>query len=348
MKKLLVVIVLICFPFHLALAVKVSSLYQAEIAVASQASDEREQAIKDGFLQVLMKVSGHAQIEKNPLIHSNLKRAEYYVQEFSYQIPSTSASQYLLQIHYNINDVNRLLKRAGISSWGQNRPLILVWLAFTDKEDTREIIGNEESTMNILDYMKQQAKNTGLPFIFPMMDVEDMNRISVDNVIEKSLPILKDVSKRYAPDALLIGHLQQHDDGFESEWQFVLNGEQWDWSISGITAKHIISSVISEVGQTLSKRYTVKVVDHASPIWLKLEVTNITQRDDLVQLIHYLKQLTPVSQVQLLQVSGNSVKLSVLIQGSLVTFQQHASIGKRLIPSSSESSGNQLVYEWAH
>ena len=65
-------------------------------------------------------------------------------------------------------------------------------------------------------------------------------------------------------------------------------------------------------------------------------------------LIQYLKQLTPVQDVQLLQVTSNSVKLSVLVRGSLATFQQHASIGQRLIPSGSESNENQLVYEWAH
>ncbi|OGT35937.1 MAG: hypothetical protein A3F11_04115 [Gammaproteobacteria bacterium RIFCSPHIGHO2_12_FULL_37_14] len=345
-KSLLIIILMIVLPIRLAQAVKVSSLYQAEISVASQSTEEREQAIKDGFLQVLMKVSGDPQIEKNSLIHTNLKRAEYYVQEFSYLTPSTSASQYLLQVHFNVNDVNRLLKRAGISSWGQNRPLILVWLVYTDKHDNREIIGNEESTSNILSYMKQQAKNSGIPLIFPMMDVEDIDHISAENVIDKSLPLLKEVSKRYAPDALLIGHLQQHDSDFESEWQFILNGEQWHWALSGVTAKTVVADVVAQIGQTLSKRYIVKAVDNPS-MWLKLEVTNITQRDDLVQLMQYLKQLSPVQQVQLLQVSGSSVKLSVLIRGSLTSFQQHASIGQRLIQVPAEDE-NQLVYEWAH
>ena len=347
MKKLLVSIVLFCFPLQQAIAVKVSSLYQTEMSVASQASEEREQAIRDGFLQVLMKVSGDPQIEKNQLIRSNLKRAEYFVQEYSYQTPSTSSSQYLLQIHYNVTDVNRLLKRAGISSWGQNRPLILVWLAFTDKQDSTEILGNEASTTSIIDNMKQQAKNSGLPLIFPMMDVEDMNRIEVQNVTEKSLPTLQEASKRYMPDALLIGRLQQHDDGYESEWQFILNHEQWNWTITSETPKNVISLLITQMSQTLSKRYSVKPVNQ-STVWLKLEVTHITQGDDLSQLIQYLKQLTPVQEVQLLQVTSNSVKLSVLVRGSLATFQQHASIGQRLIPSGSESNENQLVYEWAH
>jgi len=345
---MLLIIMLIAFlPIPSALAVKVSSLYQAEISVASQGSDEREQATREGFLQVLMKISGDTQIEKNPLIHSNLKRAEYYVQEFSYFTPSTTASQYILQIHYNVNDINRLLKKAGISSWGQNRPLILVWLAWTDKQDNTEIVGNEESAINIFADMKRQARNSGLPLIFPMMDVSDMDRITSDNVIEKSLPLLKEASKRYAPDALLIGHIQQYDDTYESDWQFVLNGEQWNWTISDASTKSIASSVIMQISQTLSKRYSVKAIDKISTR-LQLEVSNITQRDDLAQLIQYLNQLTPVQQVQLLQVSGSSVKLSVLVKGSSATFQQHASIGQRLVQIPSESSDNQLIYEWAH
>ena len=96
MKKLLWVIVLfICFPFTSALAVKVSSLYQAEIAVASQADDARVQAVKDGLLQVLIKMSGDPAINANPDIKQSLQRADYYVQEFSYSAPTTASSQYL-------------------------------------------------------------------------------------------------------------------------------------------------------------------------------------------------------------------------------------------------------------
>src|SRR3990167_6443011 len=116
MKKSCVLIyLLLLYPVTAVYAVKVSSLYQVEIPVATQSVDERSQAVKQGFIEVLVKLSGDHTIEKNPVIKENLRRAEYFVQEFSYALPSTSSSQYLLQVNYNKNDINQLLKKADIA-----------------------------------------------------------------------------------------------------------------------------------------------------------------------------------------------------------------------------------------
>lgn len=342
MKKLFIILVAALLYIHSTFAVKVSSLYQAEIPVTSQTADERELAVREGFLQVLMKVSGDNQIEKNPVIHTALKRADYYVQEFSYTMPSTNDSQYLLHVKYEINDINKLLKKAGLAFWGQNRPLILVWLVVTDEQHHSQIVATEES-LSILDEMRTQAKKSGLPMIFPMMDVADLEVVSLEDVSIKSLPLLKEASKRYAPDGLLIGHIQQGENQYLSDWQLILNNDQWTWTFSNDSPKSTVTTIIGQVSQTLSKRFVVKTVD-TTQTWLKLEITNIVERDDLIQLMQYLKQLTPVQQVELTQVSGSKVKVSVLIRGSLVAFQQHATIGQHLIPKSQDN--NQLIYEW--
>jgi len=143
MKKLILMIVFCLLPVMSAFAVKVSSLYQAEVSVPTQMDDDRKQAMQRGFLQVLVRVSGNPQIEKNPMIKDSIHRADYYVQDFSYSSASTSASEYLLQIHFDKKDVNRLLRRAGVAYWGENRPLILVWLTATNNQHINEIIGIE-------------------------------------------------------------------------------------------------------------------------------------------------------------------------------------------------------------
>src|SRR5262245_51008662 len=143
MKKLWMVIIFAFLPITTALAVKVSNLYEVELPVISQSQDIKEEAMKTGLLQVLIKLTGDPLIEKNPLVKSSLQKADYYVQEFGYSSANASSSTYLIRIRYDNNSINRLLKKAGIVYWGEIRPLILVWLAFTNKENATEIIGNE-------------------------------------------------------------------------------------------------------------------------------------------------------------------------------------------------------------
>lgn len=335
--------ILALFSMAPAFAVKVTSLYQYEMPVDSQADDVRAQAVREGFLQVLIKISGDPQIAENPDIKPLLRRADYFVQEFSYSAPDASP-YYTLKIRYDRNDINRLLKKAGVSYWGENRPLILVWVSYTNIKNFAEIIGNENPG-NILTTMKLQGKKYGLPLIFPMMDVTDIDQVSTTDIKEMSLSTLKEAGKRYAPDAMLIGAIEQTNIDFQSHWQLVLGTNQWAWNISEKLIDDVIASVLNQTSQTLAKYYVEKAAN--APQWIKVEVTNITKRDELVQLMQYLKQLTAVQQVQLVQIVGDVVDISILVRGSLNAFQQNASVNQRLVLKSQDEANNKLIYQWA-
>lgn len=347
MKKLLLAVTIgIFLPLACAFAVNVTSLYEAEISVPAQTEDLKAQAIKDGFLQILVKLSGDPAIAKNPGIIPYLSKADYYVQEFSYSATSTASSEYILHIRYDVADVNRLLKRAGVAYWGQTRPLLLVWLAVSKQGRATEIIGNE-TTGKVLRSMLDQGKQYGLPLIFPMMDVDDMSQVSPDDVTNLELPVLKEAAKRYAPDALLIGKMEQTAQGIQGEWALVLGNDEWKWSISEKTVNGAVGTLLSQVRQTLSKHYVEKALD-VPQRWLNLEVMNITQRDDLTQLIRYLKQLSLVQKVQLSQVSSDVVDIAVLVRGSQDAFMKNASLDQRLVLKYQDSGANKLVYVWTH
>jgi hypothetical protein len=346
MKKLLWFVTLLCGFFLAApvFAVKVSSLYQAELPVASQSVGDRQQAEQEGLLQVLLKLSGDPQAANNALVKASVAKADYYVQEFSY-VTLPNAAQHLIRINYSPEEIKKLMKQASISYWGERRPLILMWVAVTDPQST-EIIG--DASGDTLTTIKYQGKKYGLPLIFPMMDMQDVNQVSTNDVIEMNLPVLKEAGVRYAADAMLIGSLQQHANTVQSQWQLILNDQKWNWTLSGNSIEEVVSAVMDQTNQTLAKHYVVKMVENTPQLWLTLEVSNITERNDLTQLMQYLKQLTPVQKVQLMQVSGDTVEVSVLVNGSLTMFQQNAEIGKRLVLQAADSTDNKLLYEWTH
>lgn len=255
MKKIIWIILFISCP--LAYAVKVTGLYQAEISVISKARDVREDAIKEGFLHVLLKLSGNAAIDQNPLIHSAFRKAEYYVSDFTYLSETKDSSQYALQINYEPGDINRLLNKANIAYWGENRPLVLVWLVVTNSRHEREIVGNEFSGSVYFQVM-QESKKFGLPVIFPVMDMDEIEQVSPDDVANLSIKVLETAGKRYSPEALLIGDISENEEGVQSKWQLMMKDTQWNWKINNKSVEGVISFIMSQVSQTLVNEHLMK------------------------------------------------------------------------------------------
>jgi hypothetical protein len=344
MKKILLsILVMAILTVTNVYAVKLVSLYQAEVPVISQTSDMKEQAVRDGFLQILIKISGDTQIDRNPVIKAGLRKADYYVQDYSYSAESTSDSQYLLQIRYEPQDINRLLQQAGVPVWGEIRPLVLVWLVVEDNQNQADIIGSE-SPSDIFSEARSEAKKFGLPLIFPMMDVDEINEVSASDVKEMSLSILKEASKRYAPDALLIGEVDVSNHGVQSKWKLVKNNTQWNWKLEGKSTLEVISLIMNQVSNTLAGRATAKI-ENPSSLTIKMEVGNVESRRDLRRLMQYLKELPAVQLVEIAQFDSDIVDLSVKVQGTQDAFQQNAVSGRHLIFKSIDDN-NMLIFEW--
>lgn len=348
MKKLILAAVLLMFlPIVSAYAVKVQSLYQAEVAVSSQSAEERSRAMTEGLVEVLSKITSDTQIEKNPIIKTALQKADYYVQEYKYSLPEANSSHYLLQIHYDEKDIRRLLKKAGTVQWGENRPLILVWLAITNESHAAQLVGNEDSA-DLLREMKLQGKKYGLPLIFPMMDMEDVSQVTPDDVNKMSIQVLKDAARRYTPDAILVGKIDALPQHIESTWQFVLGDKNWEWRIVGKSEEEVVASIVTHINQALSKSYGMTDTNTKEEHWVKLEILNVAETTDLSEVTKYLKQLSPVVQVELSQITEDIAEFAVLIKGSIQAFERQATIGQRLILKSDPADTEKLSYEWVH
>lgn len=258
MNKMMIGILLtFIFAWTPAWAVKVKTLYEVEVSVPSQSADARSEAIREGFQEVLVKLTGNQNIDKNKIIRSSLNKADYFVQEYSYSSPTVTSATYNLRIKYNEQDVRRLLRKAGAASWGETRPLILVWLATVNDRHEVDILG-VETEHAMLERFKREGQRFGLPLIFPVMDVADMEKITSDNITAVALPELKEASKRYEPDALLIGTIEYDGEIYTGRWNLVWGEKAWDWSLEGDTREKLFTSILDNVSQVLSQRKDAK------------------------------------------------------------------------------------------
>lgn len=331
-----------------AYAVRVSALYQGVIPVTSQSSEERDRMLQPALMQVFVKVSGNNQVLSNPGLKAHLAAANTLMQEFSYTpAPHVlgATKPYLLHLNFDADGVNKILRDAGVPIWGQNRPLILVWLNVQTPNHKTEIM-SADAPSDITALFKQNADRRGVPVMFPAMDMQDISQVTANDIATMNIAKLNAAAKRYASDAILIGHITQDATGFNTQWKLVMGADQWSWSLTGKTLADTLTALADNVADTLAGRYAT-VMTNDVQTKLTLKVTGITQSDDFSQVMNYVKHLTAVTNVEVAEVKENEVILNVSLRGTQNSFIQAISIGQKLTPLPSENK-NMLVYQWNH
>ena len=316
-----------------AFAVKVDLLYQAQVAVTTQAPLERNAALPVALAQVLVKVSGNTRVADNPSVKSQLNTAGKIVQEFSYTaLDSSQASfpSYLLSVNFDPDAVNTILRNANVPIWGQGRPLVLVWVDVEKANRLPEIISNDSPT-DVLTAFQHEARLRGLPIVFPVMDITDLNQVSVKDVAAMTIPTVINASKRYGSEAILIGRIAQGQAGFTSQWKLILKNNEWNWNMTGGTVETIVQPLIDNIMNTLASQYAV-VTSNAVQTELNLHVVGVTQNEDFSKLIRYLSHLAPVANVDVARISGNEIVLRLSLRGSPEAFAHAVAGANKLIP----------------
>lgn len=253
-KRAVIFCLFLFFGNSMLFAAQMINLYTARVDVPAKTDDYKEQAVTDGLLQVLTKLSGNSLIKDSPDIQDNLKKADYFVQDMNYSDSTPDSSQYSLSIRYNPIDVQRILKNADIPIWGEVRPLILAWVAIDNGQGEFEIV-NQDSKNELWQALELISQKYGLPLMMPLMDVTDLHQVEVNDVLNASVKTLKKAGERYAPEALLIGKIFKTDNGVQTKWLLVLDKKQWQWETQTEKLEQSIAITMATVNQSLAKHF---------------------------------------------------------------------------------------------
>lgn len=346
MKKSGLLFLLYLFCTSPVLAVRVQTLYQGVLPVSSQAATLRNQLANDALAQVLVKVSGNNTVLNNPTIRAQLGSAMSLMQEFGYvgAARAGSAKPWLLQVNFDPEGINKLLRDAGQPIWGQNRPLLMVWLDYEVSGHPASIIGADAGS-DVSVMLKQEADRRGLPVVFPAMDVTDIGQVSVNDITTMALPKLMNAASRYTRDGMLIGRIQQTASGYNTQWKLVVGSDQWGWNITGNNLTDTLAAMADHVADALAGRYAT-VITNTVQSEFTLKIVNVAEADDFVQVMNYIKHLTPVSDVELVQITGNELILKVSLRGSYESFAKALSVGQKMTPVATTGTPSDRVYQW--
>tara|TARA_R110000782_G_scaffold17576_11_gene48992 strand:- start:186 stop:1232 length:1047 start_codon:yes stop_codon:yes gene_type:complete len=323
-------------------AIQVSGLYQATVPVPDESASKRNPAIKQALIQVLVKLTGNRNIRNSSDIVPLIERPERFVQQFRYRQADNSEESVgqstELLVQFDEIALNDGLRSYGLTVWGQERPSILVWLAY-EQNETRRLVSFEERPeyLNMLD---AGAAARGLSLLFPLLDLEDSSQISISDVWGGFIDPISKASDRYQADVILTAKIiQVLPNLWESKWTAYINDQTESWASQGELAEIVLKEGIDELADRIASQYA-SIGSSVSEV-IELLVTDIDDLDKYARALSYLESVQSISSVQVKRVFRNNVMFTLVNRGGLAAIDQSITLGKTL---ELVNNDEQLIY----
>ncbi len=347
MQRLLTVFLFILLSHsEISPAVEMHGLFEAEVITQSQSPKDRNKAIKDALAIVLGKIMAGENIFDDPTVKLALNDAPRYTAKYRYSlIPSNSDenSARLMWVEFDQNALLELVRSSKLGIWNEVRDETLVWLVI--ERNGKKQIFNEELMPDIANALAKAAKRKGLPLLFPLMDLEENQKITIPDILGAYSDKLLEVSKRYATPSILVGRVKKHKKCWKSEWALYFSNDIKQWNSECETLDEAILSGMKGTYDKLSKFYAVKP-DTLEIDTVILKVSGVKTMTDMSKITDYLNSLPMTESVNWLKIKSGINYFKVKTSGSRRTFVDAVGLGRILDPLDPEDlqDKNELKY----
>lgn len=314
-----------------ASAAVVSSLYSAQIPVNSHSSSQQNQALTQALNLVLIKVSGNSAITNIDGISGALEDPNQYVRNFSYtKAANNSTMPLLLNVNFTPQAINDLLQQTGQPIWSQNRPLTLIWLVTKNASGLHLI--NNSSEEQIAQLTNEASTKRGLPIIFPILDLSDIQQIQASDVWAPFINVIQRASARYAPDEILIVRINNsNQENIVSNWTLLSQNKSLNWDIKNKNIEETINNGIDNVVTTLANQFAVTKSNNQQHD-LKLLVTDLQSINDYAKITNYLNKLSGVINVEVEKVTASQATFILTLNTDTNSLRRAIKLGSVLLP----------------
>lgn len=288
-------------------AIQVKSLYSVEIPLQADEAEPVSQEVlfQQAFKDVLARVSGSDKVFTKVIIQEAIQNTDKYIKQFSYHEPTEG--EQIIKVVFHENLVNSLLDSAKVEVIGKSRPSTLVW-ALIEQDNVSRFAGFESSDLNLISKMDNVFSYRAIPVFFPLMDIEDTNTVTEQDVETANISAINKASRRYHPEAVLVGRIIQKGEHWQAHWTFVSlkdtlveNTMQWE------NVAFSLDELIGASADDLSAKF-VQEEDHApqklqESRQLALMVSGIVSAKQYNKVFSYLQGLKFIQEVEVLQIT---------------------------------------------
>ncbi|WP_120993411.1 DUF2066 domain-containing protein [Stutzerimonas urumqiensis] len=263
-------------------------LYLVRQPIDSQQPADREAALQRALDTLIIRLTGDPQVVESSNLAAVRAEPKQLVRQFGYEGD-------VLVANFDATSVQRALRDAGIATWGENRPSLLVWWLAESAEGT-SLIGDGQGGADML---RSAAQHRGLPVQIPLADLQEQLAVTRDAIERAEPSAFAESSERYDADALLTVLAREEGEGWQARWHVWLGDQHGEGQATGTSQEALADAVMLAVQRYLAPRF-VGVEGELSSVTLKVEGANLARFAELDELLQPLG-------AQLHQVSGDEL-----------------------------------------
>ncbi|BDX06684.1 hypothetical protein MACH26_22050 [Planctobacterium marinum] len=309
--------------------------------VASQTVAAQNDAIRNSFNQVLIKVSGSQETVTTPEIIAMRNSARDLIQSFRFE--STADGSFMIA-SFDEDKINQLLTQSGRPVWGKRRPDTLMWMAYLEEDGDRAIV-SATSVGPVKQKIDAMADSRGIPISFPLMDIEDAELVHVFDVWGRFDTVIKQASQRYPNDNLVSARIYDRRKmslaeqevplqmAWQLDWQLLNNDliEEGTWFAASET--EVLQKFVDMIADRLAEQYAVEATGELTQTNVEMKIINLDSLESYVTVTRFLSSLAMVNSVKLLEISGQVARFRLELIGQqsdlLNTLQLDAKITQK-------------------
>lgn len=329
-----------------AAAARVDNLYSATVTLSANAPQPLNKAFERALGQVLVKVTGLPEAGRDAARAGLLPNPASLVQQYS-RLPDNR-----LSAQFDARAIRAALDSAGLPVWGENRPLVAIWLAVDSGGGKRLILsdgsgkttGSKDKVDALRSGLVRSADERGLPVVLPLVDAEDLGGVSFSDIWGNFQGPIMQASQRYGADAILIGRANSFDMADDQiRWTLTSGSEQASW-------RGDISTGPGQAADYLAQRLAT-YADSADT--LRVLVRNVDTLEKYGQLKNYFSGLNIVEHATVARVNADQLEFDLIVRGDVQRLEGVLSRSRMLQPASIETDALEagrlpdLVYVWA-
>lgn len=282
---------------------EVQGLYEVEVLAKSRSNEDRTAAMREGLRIVLGRVLAAENVMQTPSVQTAIDEAPGYVRQFQYAMSESNRRAgpgvRLLRVAFDERQLQDLFRSSSVGIWSEIRPETLLWLVVEDQQGERRFYQGDVMP-EVENALGRAATMKGLPLIFPLLDLEEQQQISVNEVLSADASRLLTVSERYDTVSVMAGRIVDKGRCWEAEWGLYFDDKINQWVGECNTLNDAILTGMQGAYDVLSRYYSAKP-EGAEAGAAILKVKGVEDMHDLNRVNEFLQSLLPVKSVQWLR-----------------------------------------------
>ena len=291
---------IICALFLTFLSAKVCALdlYQGETPVPDQSADARVAALGRTLLDVAVKVSGDVNAASNRTIIAAAGSPEKYMQRYEYRQEIVREDgkptiKLYLKGSFHAPSIGQLLRNAGLGAWGNDRPIVNMFLFEGDSD-----ISAESARA-----LQEQASRRGMNLRFP-------GGVSAADLNEQTAASLANASQN-----VVLGRI----------------GATL-WLSDGRTTETLSTNTLNGLSDRIASQLIRRAaaLSNAPPEEIATDIVGVRSADDYGRVLKYLSALSGVKKLSVTGAQQDTLRLLLNVQGGASRIAQTVAAGKTL------------------